>query len=84
MAWHRSVEAGQEGRLVGWPADVRPISSMELSFLGVDPSGGLYWDGRQIQLTDRTSSVPWGTIAAAAGAIGAVLTAAAAVLRVVL
>jgi hypothetical protein len=82
MAWRRSVESGQRG-LVGWPAEVRSISSLELSFLGVDEAGSLYWDGRPIQLAHRPRSIPWSVVAALAGGIGAALTGVAAVLRFV-
>jgi hypothetical protein len=32
-----------------WPKGVKPISWNGMNLLGVGPSGGLYWDGRQVK-----------------------------------
>lgn len=65
--------------LQGWPNDVRPISLETLGFLGVDPEGNLYWDGKRLEvrqsLTLSLWQKAWAGLIGASAIAGAVATA---------
>ena len=41
-----------------WPADIRPISTDGLDYLGVGNDGRLYWDGKPIEVS-KSFALTW-------------------------
>ncbi len=63
--------------LAGWPSDVRPISLETLSFLGVDPDGNLYWNGKPVEVRKSLSLTVWQKAGAGLISLSAVVGAMA-------
>ena len=61
-----------------WPKDVRPISWKGLSALGVDSEGGLYWDGKSVEVRKTFSLSFWQRVGTVAVTSAAVIGAASA------
>lgn len=73
------IDAGEEPDTSRWPTGVRPITVEQLGYIGVDSTGGLYWDGKPVEVRKRLDlSWPEKTfaiivgLATIAGSVGAV------------